>query len=69
MLDLIVASGGRSSGARFRVPLGEAAPLFRHWIDLSNAERMNHWLSILAENNVLLSSALQSWPPRNARRG
>jgi hypothetical protein len=52
-----------------RVPLGEAAPLFRHWIDLSNAERMNHWLSILAENNVLLTSAIQSWPPRNARLG
>jgi hypothetical protein len=50
-----------------RVPLGEAAPLFRHWRDLTNAERMNHWLSILAENNVLLTSVLQSWPAGNAR--
>jgi hypothetical protein len=44
-----------------RVPLGDAASLFRHWKDLLNAERMNHWLSVLAENSVLLSSSLQSW--------
>jgi hypothetical protein len=44
-----------------RVPLGEAASLFRHWRDLTNAERMNYWLSILAENHVLLSSVVESW--------
>jgi hypothetical protein len=44
-----------------RVPLGEAASLFRHWRDLTNAERMNYWLSILAQNHVLLSSVVESW--------
>jgi hypothetical protein len=42
--------------------LGDAAPLFRHWRDLTNAERMNFCLSVLAENNVLLSSALEPLP-------
>jgi hypothetical protein len=39
--------------------LGDAAPLFRHWRDHTNAERMNYALSVLAQNNVLLSSALE----------
>jgi hypothetical protein len=37
-----------------RRPLLEAASLFTHWRDLTNAEVMNHWLSILAENHELL---------------
>lgn len=45
--------------AEGRLPLGGAAPLFRHWRDLTNAERMNFWLSVLAQNNVLLSSAME----------
>ncbi|MBJ7598145.1 hypothetical protein [Candidatus Nephthysia bennettiae] len=44
--------------AEGRLPLDGAVRLFSHWHDLTNAERMNYWLSVLAENNVLLSSAL-----------
>jgi hypothetical protein len=58
------AAGGASltleiHQAEGRLPLGDAARLFRHWLDLTNAERMNYWLSVLAENTVLLSTALQ----------
>jgi hypothetical protein len=51
--------------AEGRLPLGDAVRLFRHWQDLTNAERMNYWLSVLSENNVLVSSALRrlSVPP------
>jgi hypothetical protein len=35
-----------------RLPLGDI-PLFRHWRDLTNAERMNYWLSVLADNHLL----------------
>jgi hypothetical protein len=45
--------------AEGRLPLGDAVRLFRHWQDLTNAERMNYWLSVLSENNVLVSSALR----------
>jgi len=38
-----------------RLPLGDAAHLFRHWEDKTNAERMNHWLSVLCDNHVLLT--------------
>ena len=44
-----------------RLPLGDAAGLFRHWQDITNAERMNHWLSVLAQNAML---AGESIPPR-----
>jgi len=37
-----------------RLPLGDAEGLFRHWRDLANAERMNYWLYVLAENAMLL---------------
>ena len=37
-----------------RLPLGDAAPLFSHWRDLTNAERMNYWLSVLGENAMLV---------------
>ena len=37
-----------------RLPLGDAAPLFGHWRDKTNAERMNHWLSLLSQNHNLL---------------
>jgi hypothetical protein len=46
--------------AEGRLPLGDATPLFRHWRDLTNAERTNHWLGVLAENEVLAATALQS---------
>ena len=38
-----------------RLPLGDAARLFPHWQDTTNAERMNHWLSVLSENALLIS--------------
>lgn len=36
------------------LPLGDAAPLFNHWTDKTNAERMNQWLAVLRENQVAL---------------
>ncbi len=41
-----------------RRPLGDATGLFGHWRDLTNAERMNHWLLVLAENAELVTCAL-----------
>jgi hypothetical protein len=38
-----------------RLPLGDAAGLFRHWRDTTNAERMNYWLSVLAQNAMLVA--------------
>ena len=38
-----------------RLPLGDAAWLFPHWQDTTNAERMNQWLSVLSENALLIS--------------
>ena len=44
-----------------RLPLGEdAAPLFGHWRDKTNAEQMNHWLSVLARNHALLLEAIKA---------
>jgi hypothetical protein len=37
-----------------RLALGDAADLFDHWTDKTNAEKMNHWLSILTRNHSLL---------------
>jgi hypothetical protein len=41
-----------------RLPLADAAPLFSHWQDTTNAERMNHWLSVLGENALLASQTI-----------
>ena len=41
-----------------RLPLADAARLFPHWRDTTNAERMNYWLSVLGENAMLVSSLL-----------
>ena len=41
-----------------RLPLADASRLFAHWRDLTNAERMNYWLSVLGENAILLSECL-----------
>ncbi len=38
-----------------RLPLADAAGLFRHWRDTTNAERMNYWLSVLSDNAMLIS--------------
>jgi hypothetical protein len=48
--------------AEGRRPLGDAAGLFGHWRDRTNAERMNHWLLVLAENAALVTCALQGGP-------
>jgi hypothetical protein len=37
-----------------RKPLADAAELFHHWKDITNAERMNYWLSVLSENAMLV---------------
>ena len=37
-----------------RLPLADAAWLFPHWQDITNAERMNYWLSVLSENALLI---------------
>jgi hypothetical protein len=46
--------------------LGDAAPLFAHWRDQTNAERMNHWLSVLSENHDLLQKALTAASAANS---
>jgi hypothetical protein len=43
--------------AEGRLPLGDAAGLFEHWSDKTNAERMNHWLAVLAQNAMLVAAA------------
>jgi hypothetical protein len=43
--------------AEGRLPLDDAAGLFRHWRDKTNAERMNHWLAVLAQNALLVAAA------------
>ena len=46
-----------------RLALGDASGLFQHWRDKSNAEKMNHWLSVLAQNHRLLTElALKAMP-------
>ena len=42
-----------------RTPLGENAPLFSHWRDKSNAERMNYWLDMLVDNAILVRDILE----------
>jgi len=37
-----------------RLPPGNGAHLFPHWKDLTNAEKMNNWLSVLKSNHQLL---------------
>lgn len=41
--------------AQRREQLTDAAPLFHHWNDKSNAERMNGWLLTLMDNHRLLA--------------
>jgi hypothetical protein len=38
--------------AEGRLPIGDL-DLFGHWRDLTNAERMNYWLGVLADNHLL----------------
>jgi hypothetical protein len=43
-----------------QLALSDAVPLFNHWVDKTNAERMNHWLAVLAENHAVLLQGLSS---------
>ena len=45
-----------------RLELGDAAPLFSHWKDKTNAEQMNHWLDILSRNHHLVQDACVPGP-------
>jgi hypothetical protein len=42
-----------------RLPLGAASEIFGHWRDLTNAERMNYWLGVLADNHLLATTLLR----------
>ena len=50
-----------------RLPLADAAGLFGHWQDLTNAERTNYWLHVLAENAMLVERSLAAHGPAPAR--
>jgi len=51
-----------------RVPLDdEAARLFEHWRDLTNAERLNYWISVIVANHVLATSLLDEAMGSNTR--
>ncbi|HYA52750.1 MAG TPA: hypothetical protein VEG33_16450 [Streptosporangiaceae bacterium] len=41
-----------------RLPLADASPLFSHWTDTTNAERMNYWLAVLSENALLATQTI-----------
>ena len=47
-----------------RLPLADAAWLFPHWRDTTNAERMNYWLSVLSENAMLVADSMSPGPGR-----
>jgi hypothetical protein len=49
-----------------RLPLGAAAEIFGHWRDLTNAERMNYWLGVLADNHLLATTFLKRLGPAEA---
>jgi hypothetical protein len=52
-----------------RLPLTDAAWLFPHWRDTTNAERMNYWLSVLSENAMLISQHADHDLPPSGRGG
>ena len=43
-----------------RLPLGDAAALFGHWRDKTNAEKTNHWLAVLQANHRLLRDGINA---------
>ena len=52
------------------LPLDDAAELFKAWRDKTNAEKMNHWLSVLQKNHQLLHDGIRTAakpiaPPKN----
>lgn len=50
-----------------RRPLADAEPLFRHWHDKTNAEKMNHWLFVLQENARLVQQAIKEFASAGLR--
>jgi hypothetical protein len=44
-----------------RLPLADASPLFSHWTDTTNAERLNYWLSVLSENALLATQSIAKY--------
>ncbi len=46
-----------------RSGLATASGLFEHWTDKTNAERMNHWLTLLRRNHDLLRQAIDAARP------
>jgi hypothetical protein len=47
-----------------RLPLDDAtAGLFEHWNDKAHAEQMNHWLSVLGRNHLLLTQVIHPVAP------
>lgn len=52
-----------------RLPLGDAARRFNHWRDKTNAEKMNAWLGMLAENHRLLREAISAAPANHTAFG
>ena len=44
-----------------RLPLTDSAAegLFHRWADRTNAERMNHWLAVMAENAALVEASIR----------
>jgi hypothetical protein len=55
-LEVHQAEGRRPLEARARAWFG-------HWRDLTNAERLNHWLAVVAENHVLATTLPAGLPP------
>jgi hypothetical protein len=52
-----------------RLPLGDAAALFSHWRDKTNAEKMQHWLAVLQANHRLLREGIQASQSATVRLG
>lgn len=55
--------------AEGRMPLADAASLFTHWKDTTNAERMNYRLSVLSENAMLAYECLAAEAGNVAKAG
>jgi hypothetical protein len=51
-----------------RLPV-DGTDLFRHWPDRTNAERLNYWLAVLADNHLLARTALGGTAAGAAPRG
>jgi hypothetical protein len=69
LVQTAAAAGGATASLTLEIhqvegrrPLADAAGLFGHWRDLTNAERMNHWLAVLAENAALVTAGLSERP-------